>query len=113
MKKSRERSWWQTFAHQLKGAALVAAMIAMGLIGTPLQAASDMGYNLQACRNTAGNGYQAYNMLAPDGTTVEIYRCNDGYSTTDVDYQKGNLFQWSELDRVPHRIIISNKSDRI
>ena len=38
MKVNNERNWWQTFAHQLKGVALVATMIAMGLSGTPVQA---------------------------------------------------------------------------
>ncbi len=97
MKVNNKRSLWQTFVHRFKGTALVAGMIAMGLSGTPLQAVS---IDLEGCRNSDTNGYTLSSLTDADG--IGLYQCDDNAFTD------GNMKNWAELDRVPHRIIINS-----
>ncbi len=90
MKKSRERSWWQTFAHQLKGAALVVAMIAMGLSGTSLQAETVVapcmqdaaGFNL----NCTANDIQLSEVTEEDVTIIKPCRYPGDTTTFEAKF---------------------------
>lgn len=82
-----------------KGTALVAAIM---FSGTALQA--NVGFTLEGCRASDTMNYHQVTLQAGDGSLVPTYICDDSAYTT------GNLKGWAELDYVPHRVTVENKS---
>lgn len=82
-----------------KGTAFVAAML---LSTTALEA--NVSYTLEGCRASDTMNYHLVTLQAGDGSMVPTYICDDSAYTT------GNLKGWAELDYVPHRVTVENKS---
>ena len=94
-----ESDWLEKFSNWFKGTALVAVML---LSGTALEA--NVGFTLEGCRASDTMNYHQVTLQAGDGSMVPTYICDDSAYTT------GNLKGWAELDYVPHRVTVENKS---
>ncbi len=94
-----QRNWWSSLINWLKGTAFIAAML---ISGTALEA--NVGFTLEGCRASDTMNYHQVTLQAGDGSMVPTYICDDSAYTT------GNLKGWAELDYVPHRVTVENKS---
>ncbi len=86
MKVNKKNHWWQTSAHQLKGVALGAAMIVMGLSGTPLLAETAEGDCIQTAAGFNLN-CSANDIQLSEVTEIKILDDGCAYLGDDVTFR--------------------------